>query len=107
MSCTLTEMVTPTPFAQLPSAGAIQIPNPFASASNGLPGNMNAFYGSQSASSNMNTSTSPTAQAAQALNGQLAVPPASAGAVLGTRMTMDMTAQFCLGLALLLCVLTH
>ncbi len=94
-------MATPTPFSAL-TQSTWQIPNPLAQQPGGaLPGSLNPFWGAQGGSQ------SQSAAAAQNLRAQLAASPPSPAVAAGTRMTVDMAAQFCLGLALLVTVLVH
>lgn len=93
-------MATPTPFSALSSSQAWQIPNPMAS-TGGLPGAMTPFWGAPA------PSQSQSAMQAQNLRNQLAVSPASPALLANTRMTLDVAGQFCLGLALLVTILTH
>ncbi|KAK9816137.1 hypothetical protein WJX74_006977 [Apatococcus lobatus] len=94
-------MATPTPFSAL-TQNTWQIPNPIAQQqASSLPGSLSPFWGGAGASQ------SQSAAAAQNLRTQLAASPASPMVMAGTRMTMDIAAQFCLGLALLITILTH
>lgn len=95
-------MATPTPFAALGNS-AWQVPNPLAQRqSTGIPGTLTPFWGQQS-----QPTQSATAAAAQNLRTQLAATPPSPFVLAGLRTTTDVAAQFCLGLALLLVILTH
>lgn len=87
-------MATPTPFASLSGAYAntMQMQAP-------LPGTMAPFWG------NPSTSQSITASQAKKLENQLAMSPASPALVASTRQTMDLVAQFLLGLAILVTML--
>ncbi len=94
-------MATPTPFSAL-TGGAWQVQNPLAQQqSASIPGTLSPFWGPSAASQ------SPAAATAQNLRTQLAASPPSQLVIAGTRMTTDVAAQFCLGLGLLLVVLTH
>lgn len=94
-------MATPTSFAALAKGSPWQISNPQVPAQTSLPGTMMPFWGGAT------PSQSPTASAAQNLQSQLATTPASPSAVAATRISMDLVAQFCLGLALLVTMINH
>lgn len=95
-------MATPTPFSAL-SGSAWQVPNPLAQQNGtGIPGMLSPFFGQQQA-----PTQSPSAAASQNLRSQLAAAPPSPFVLAGLHTTTDVAAQFCLGLGLLLLVLTH
>ena len=94
-------MATPTPFSAL-TQSTWQIPNPIAQQSaSSIPGTLSPFWGASG------PSQSQSAAASHNLRAQLAASPASPAIMAGTRMTMDIAAQFCLGLALLITIMVH
>lgn len=95
-------MATPTPFAALANKGMPwQISNPQVPQQTSIPGTMTPFWGT------VPSSQSRTAAAAQGLQSQLATSPASPSIIAATRVSMDLIAQFCLGLALLVTVISN
>ena len=95
-------MASPTPFSALPRT-TWQVPNMVAQkqSTNGLPGMMTPFWGASV------PSQSPSAATANHIGAQLAQSSSPAVVIAGTRMTMDIAGQFCLGLGLLLLILMH
>ena len=98
-------MATPTPFSALQlSSNSWQVPNVLAQkqAAGPLPGAMNPFWGTSQPSQSQAAATS------QHVQSQLAASLApSTYTVAGTRLTMDIAGQFCLGLGMLLAILLH